>query len=84
VDVQPETTQAKARLDRAIGAVLQRAQKARLVRPEVSAADLRHLIGGIELSQDRRDPAATERAYLHLTIVLDGLRHGSGGAGGMT
>ena len=79
VDVQPETTQAKARLDLAIGAVLGRAQQAHLVRPEVSAADLRHLIGGIELSRDRRDPAATERAYLHLAIVLDGLRPAPGG-----
>jgi AcrR family transcriptional regulator len=84
VDVQAETTQAKARLDRAIGAVLQRAQKADLVRPDVSAADLRRLIGGIELSQDHRDPAATERAYLHLAIVLDGLRRASAGDGDMT
>jgi AcrR family transcriptional regulator len=74
VDAQPETTQAKARLDLAIGAVLVRAQNAHSVRPDVSAADLRQLIGGIELSQDRRDPAAYERAHLHVTIVLDGLR----------
>jgi AcrR family transcriptional regulator len=74
VDAQPETTQAKARLDLAIGAVLVRAQRADAVRPDVSAADLRELIGGIELSQDRRDPVAHERAQLHLTIVLDGLR----------
>jgi AcrR family transcriptional regulator len=79
VDVQPETTQAKARLDLAIGAVLRRAQDAHLVRPEVTAADLRHLIGGIELSQDRRDPAVPDRAYLHLAIVLDGLRDRAGG-----
>jgi AcrR family transcriptional regulator len=74
VDAQPETTQAKSRLDAAVGRVLGRAQAAGLVRTDVSAADLRQLIGGIQLAQDRRDPAATQRAYLHLSIVLDGLR----------
>ena len=74
VDAQPETTQAKARLDQVIGAVLGRAQQAGTVRPDVSATDVRQLIGGIELAQDRRDPAARERAHLHVSIVLDGLR----------
>jgi AcrR family transcriptional regulator len=74
VDAQPETTQAKARLDVAIGAVLARAQRAGRVRPDVSAADLRALVGGIELAADRRDPAARARADHHLAIVLDGLK----------
>jgi AcrR family transcriptional regulator len=74
VDAQPETTQAKARLDLAIGAVLARAQQAHRVRPEVTAADLRKLVGGVELAQDRRDPGARERADLYLSILLDGLR----------
>jgi len=40
----------------------------------VVAADLRRLVGGIELAQDRRDPAARDHAYRALTIILDGLR----------
>ena len=74
VDVQDETTRAKARLDAAVGAVLNRAQKARRVRADVTAVDLRQVVCGIELAQDRRDPKARERARLHLTILLTGLR----------
>jgi hypothetical protein len=74
VDVEPATTEAKARLDAAVAVVLARAQQAHRVRPEVSAADLRRLVGGVELAQDRRDPAARDHAYLQLTIILDGLR----------
>ena len=74
VDVEPATTEAKAKLDAAVAVVLARAQQAHRVRPEVSAADLRRLIGGIELAQDRRDPAARDHAYLQLTIILAGLR----------
>lgn len=74
VDVQDETTRAKAGLDAAISSVLSRAQKARRVRADVSGADLRQLICGIELAQDRRDPKARDRAHLHLTVVLTGLR----------
>jgi AcrR family transcriptional regulator len=74
VDVQEETTRAKARLDAAVGAVLTRAQKARRVRADVSASDLRQVVCGIELAQDRRDPRARDRAHLHLTILLTGLR----------
>ena len=74
VDVQPETTRARARLDAAVTAVLTRAQDAGRVRPDVSAADLRQMVCGIELAQDRRDPSARDRAYLHLTVMLTGLR----------
>jgi AcrR family transcriptional regulator len=74
VDVEPATTQAKARLDDAVAVVLARAQEAHRVRADVAAADLRRLIGGIELAQDRRDPAARDHAYLQLTVILDGLR----------
>ena len=74
VDAQPETTTAKARLDAAVGVVLTRAQRAGRVRPEVTPADLRALVGGIELAADRRDPSARSRADLHLAILLDGLR----------
>ena len=74
VDAEPATTAAKAELDAAVAVVLARAQAAQRVRPEVSAADLRRLIGGIDLTRDRRDPAAREHAYRQLTIVLDGLR----------
>jgi AcrR family transcriptional regulator len=74
VDAQPETTQAKARLDLAIGDVLIRAQEAHRVRPDVAPADLRLLVGGIDLALDRRDPNARERAFRHLTILVDGLR----------
>jgi AcrR family transcriptional regulator len=79
VDAQPETTRAKARLDQVIGAVLARARHDRTVRPEVTPADLRQLVGGIELAHDRRDPAGLERAYLHLAVVTDGLRRRSTG-----
>ena len=74
VDVEPATTQAKEQLDAAVAVVLARAQQAHRVRPDVAAADLRRLIGGIELAQDRRDPAARDHAYRQLTIILDGLR----------
>jgi len=74
VDVEPATTQAKDRLDAAVAVVLTRAQQAHRVRADVGAADLRRLIGGIELAQDRRDPAARDHAYRALTIILDGLR----------
>jgi hypothetical protein len=76
VDVQPDTTVAKERLDAAIGTLLRRAQEAGRLRPDVSAADLRQLVSGVELAQDRRDPRAADRAMAHLGIVLDGLRHG--------
>ena len=76
VDVQPETTRAKSRLDLAVTAVLTRAQNAGRVRSDVSAADLRQLICGIELAQDRRDARARDRAYLHLAVLLAGLRRG--------
>jgi AcrR family transcriptional regulator len=74
VDAQAETTRAKARLDAAVTTVLTRAQRAGRARTDVTAADLRHLICGIELAQDRRDPAAREHAYRHLAVVLAGLR----------
>ena len=74
VDVQPDTTVAKERLDAAIGTLLRRAQEAGRLRPDVSAADLRQLVSGVELAQDRRDPRAADRAMAHLEIVLDGLR----------
>jgi AcrR family transcriptional regulator len=76
VDVQDETTRAKARLDAAVASVLTRAQQARRVRADVTAVDLRQVVCGIELAQDRRDPKARDRARLHLTIVLTGLRRG--------
>jgi AcrR family transcriptional regulator len=74
VDAQPETTLAKARLDLAIGDVLVRAQETGQVRADVAPADLRLLVGGIDLALDRRDPNARERAFRHLTILIDGLR----------
>jgi len=74
VDVEPATTQARARLDAAVAAVLGRAQQAQRVRPEVSASDLRRLVGGIVLAQDHRDPAARDHAHRQLVIILDGLR----------
>lgn len=73
-DVQSETTAAKARLDEAVSSVLVRAQEAGKVRTDVSARDLRQLVCGIELAQDRRDPSARVRAHLLLTVVLAGLR----------
>jgi AcrR family transcriptional regulator len=73
VDAQPETTQAKVRLDRAVGSVLTRAQRAGRVRSEVTAADLRMLVGGIGLAADGRDPSARTRAERHLAILVDGL-----------
>jgi AcrR family transcriptional regulator len=79
VDVEPATSEAKARLDAAVAVVLTRAQAARRVRPEISAADLRRLVAGVELAQDRRDPNARNHAYLQLTVILDGLRGGVGG-----
>jgi AcrR family transcriptional regulator len=79
VDVEAATTEAKVRLDAAVAVVLARAQQTHRVRPEVSAADLRRLVAGVELAQDRRDPAARDHAYLQLTIILDGLRSGVGG-----
>jgi AcrR family transcriptional regulator len=77
VDAQPETTQLKGRLDAAVATVLTRAQRIGRVRADVTAADLRALVGGIELAADRRDPAARTRADRHLTIVLDGLTAGA-------
>lgn len=74
VDAQPDTTTAKQRLDAAVGVVLRRAQEAGRVRRDVAAADLRQLVSGVELAQDRRDPRAGERALSHLGVVLDGLR----------
>ena len=74
VDVQPDTTVAKERLDTAIGTVLRRGQDAGLLRPDVSAADLRQLVCGVDLAQDPRDPRAADRATSHLQVVLDGLR----------
>ena len=77
VNAQPETTQMKGRLDAAVATVLTRAQRVGRVRLEVTAADLRALVGGIELAADRRDPAARARADRHLAILLDGLTAGA-------
>lgn len=74
VDVQDETTRAKTRFDTAVAVVLARAQRSRRVRADVTAADLRQLVCGIELAQDRRDPRGRHRAHLHLTVLLTGLR----------
>jgi AcrR family transcriptional regulator len=74
VDVQPATTRAKAELDAAVAAVLRKARTVDAVRPEISAADIRRLIGGIELSLDHRDPASREHADRQLGVVLAGLR----------
>jgi AcrR family transcriptional regulator len=74
VNADPATMETKAKLDEAVAVVLARAQQTHCVRQEASAADLRRLVGGVELAQDRRDPAARDHAHRQLTIVLDGLR----------
>lgn len=72
IDVEKATTEAKAELDAVVTAVLVTA--ADFVREDVSAADIRRLIAGIELSLDHRDPATPAHAERQLTIVLAGLR----------
>jgi AcrR family transcriptional regulator len=72
IDVEPATTRAKAELDAAVAAVLHKA--AHCVREEISPADIRRLVGGIELSLDHRDPAAAVHADRQLAILLAGLR----------
>jgi AcrR family transcriptional regulator len=73
-DARAETSELKRKFGAAVQRILDRAQVAHRVRPDVSADDIRRLVCGVEYAVslgDRTDRAATERL---LGVLLDGLR----------
>ena len=64
---------AKQRMKRAVGVLVERAQKARVVRADVGAGDVLTLVMGTVGAADRHGAGPAERKRL-LRVISDGLR----------
>jgi AcrR family transcriptional regulator len=70
-DTGPEIAAAAARLTAALSKLLDQAQRAGAVKPDITAGSLHAILGGV-IAMERRLPEAD--SGLGLQIVLDGLR----------